>query len=68
MPTKTAMILTRLDPIVKKETERIFKELGLSTSDAINLFLNQVRLHKRIPFEVTIPEVKEGRHKTKVSR
>jgi DNA-damage-inducible protein J len=52
---KTKVITTRLDPGVKEEVDKILNELGLSTSEAINLFFNQVRLHKGLPFEVSIP-------------
>lgn len=52
---KTAMIRARTEPNLKKEVERLFKELGMSTTEAINLFYNQVRLHKGLPFEVRIP-------------
>ncbi len=52
---KTATINTRIDPHTKKVAEAVFAKLGLSTSDAITLFLNQVELHNGLPFEVKIP-------------
>nr|WP_206731241.1 type II toxin-antitoxin system RelB/DinJ family antitoxin [Aliarcobacter skirrowii] len=33
----------------------MFKKLGLSTSQAIVIFLNMVKLNNGIPFEVKIP-------------
>lgn len=33
----------------------MFNELGLSLGEAVNLFLNQVRLRKGIPFDIEIP-------------
>ena len=42
--TKTAMIRARTTPAVKADTERIFQRLGISTSEAINLFLAQVKM------------------------
>ena len=59
MLTKTAMITVRVNPVVKKEIERVFQELGISTSDAINLFFNQIRLCKKFPFEIGIPEERQ---------
>ncbi len=53
--TKTAMIRARTSPELKTEVESIFQELGLSTSEAINLFYSQVKLNKGLPFEVKIP-------------
>ncbi len=52
---KTAMIRARTEPKLKKEVESIFKKLGLSSTDAINIFYKQVRLRKGIPFEIKIP-------------
>ena len=52
---KTAMIRARTTPNLKTETERVFEKLGISTSEAINLFLSQVRLRKGLPFYVKIP-------------
>ncbi len=52
---KTAVITARMEPDVKSEAERIFQELGITTSEAIGLFFNQVRLQQGLPFEVRIP-------------
>jgi DNA-damage-inducible protein J len=52
---KTEMIHARLDPKLKKSTERIFTELGISTTEAIRLFLKQVELHHGLPFPISIP-------------
>ena len=51
---KTETITARLTPQVRKEVEQIFSELGLSTSQAINLFFNQVRIRKGLPFDVSV--------------
>lgn len=53
---KTEIIHTRVSPETKNECEYIFSKLGITTSYAITLFLNQVILRKGIPFEVTLPE------------
>ena len=50
------MIHARTDASLKAETETILRSLGLSYTDAINLFLNQVRIRKGLPFAVEIPE------------
>ncbi len=52
---KTAMIVARIEPDLKTDAEKILKKLGLSTTEAINLFLSQIRLHKGLPFEIKIP-------------
>ena len=45
----------KVDPIAWESAKKIFKEYGITASDAINMFLNQVRLYKGLPFEVKIP-------------
>jgi DNA-damage-inducible protein J len=52
---KTQMIHARIDPQLKKSAERVFKQIGISTTEAIRLFLKQVELHRGLPFPVTIP-------------
>ena len=52
---KTLMIHARIDPKLKKSAESIFSEIGISTTEAIRLFLKQVELHKGLPFPVSIP-------------
>lgn len=52
---RTAMIHARTDVGLKAEAESILKSLGLSYTEAINLFLNQVRMRKALPFPVEIP-------------
>ena len=52
---RSAMIRARTEPGLKAEAEKIFHKLGLSCSEAINLFFAQVTLRKSIPFDVTIP-------------
>ena len=49
------MVRTRVDPSLKEETDRIFAELGISTTDAIRMFLSQVRIHQGLPFTVVLP-------------
>jgi len=52
---KTAMIVARTTPDLKTEAEKILKKLGLSTTEAINIFLSQIRLRQGLPFDVKIP-------------
>jgi len=50
-----ATIRARCDADLKNAAEAIFKELGISTSQAINMFLAKVKREKGIPFELKIP-------------
>lgn len=52
---KTAVISARIDPELKRSAEGIFKELGLTTTQAITLFYKQVELQSGLPFTVKIP-------------
>ena len=45
----------KLDVEIKAKAKEIFKELGITMGEAVNIFLNQVTLHKGLPFEVKIP-------------
>jgi DNA-damage-inducible protein J len=55
METKEAVVKARIEPSLKRETEMILNGLGISTTEAIRMFLTQVRLHRGLPFEVRIP-------------
>jgi DNA-damage-inducible protein J len=52
---KTRMMHARIDPKLKKSAERIFADIGISTTEAIRLFLKQVELYRGLPFPVSIP-------------
>ena len=52
---KSEMLRARIEPRLKYEVEDIFRKLGLSTSEAINLFYTQVQLRKGLPFQVALP-------------
>ena len=53
--TKSAMIRARVDPTLKQEAENIFEALGLSATQAITLFYQQVKWVRGLPFEVRVP-------------
>ena len=53
--TKTTAITVRLDPQVKKDAQAVLKELGLTTTQAVSIFLKQVSLNKGLPFALEIP-------------
>jgi DNA-damage-inducible protein J len=50
-----ATVRARIDSGLKNEVEVIFHELGLTTSQAITLFLKKVKIERGIPFELKIP-------------
>lgn len=53
---KTDTLHIRIEPSVKQRAEETLNDLGLSITEAINVFLNQVILHDGIPFEIKKPK------------
>jgi len=50
-----ATVRARVDEELKHDVEEILKQIGLTTSQAITLFLNRIRYERGIPFELKIP-------------
>ena len=46
----------RVEPDVKIKAEETLNDLGLSITEAVNVFLNQVILHDGIPFKIEKPK------------
>ena len=49
---KTIMMKIEIDNKEKKDADKLFKELGLDTNTAINIFLKQSINKRAIPFKV----------------
>ncbi|BDR55984.1 type II toxin-antitoxin system RelB/DinJ family antitoxin [Xylocopilactobacillus apis] len=54
--TKYSAVNARVDEKTKKEAEKIFSDLGLNRTTAINLFYKQVILKHGLPFDLKIEE------------
>ena len=52
---KTDTLHIRVEPDVKIKAEETLNDLGLSITEAVNVFLNQVILHDGIPFKIEKP-------------
>lgn len=52
---KTETIQARISPEVKQEATKVLKQLHITMSEAIGMYLTQIALHKGIPFDVKIP-------------
>ena len=50
---KTVTVHLKMDEDVKKRIERVCAELGISMSEAFNMFARTLVRERRIPFEVT---------------
>ncbi len=55
--SKTTMIHARIEPNLKQEAEAMLSSLGLNMTQAITLFLQQVKYQRGLPFEVKLPNV-----------
>jgi DNA-damage-inducible protein J len=50
-----SMVRSRIDPVVKREAQKVLRSLGISLSEGIRLFLVQVITEKALPFKAKIP-------------
>jgi DNA-damage-inducible protein J len=55
MMAKTETVRARVEPGLKRDAEAVLKRIGLTSSEAITLFLTQVKLTKGLPFPVRLP-------------
>ena len=53
--TKTAVVSARIAPDLKRSAERVFSELGLTVTQAITLFYEQVETRQSLPFGARVP-------------
>ena len=58
---KTETIRARVEPRLKREAEAVLKKIGLTPSEAITLFLTQVKLTKGLPFPLRVPNAETRR-------
>ena len=49
------MSTVRVNDNIKKEVTPILDDLGISLSEAINMFLHQIKLNNGIPFKLKYP-------------
>ncbi len=53
---RTANVFARIDPNIKVQAEAVLDNLGISTATAIEIYLRQIALQRKIPFEMKLPE------------
>lgn len=56
MAVKETFVRARVDSRLKIDSEAIFERLGLTTADAIRIFLHQVRMQRGLPFDLKLRE------------
>lgn len=52
---KEAVVRARVESSLNEEAEAVFACLGISTTEAIRMFLTQVKMRRGLPFAVEIP-------------
>ena len=52
---KTSIINARVRPELKGDVEQILSKLGISTTQAITMFFEQIRINRGIPFSLQLP-------------
>ena len=50
-----AIVRARINKKTKTQAEKVMKKMGLSTSEAIRIFFDQIITDKRLPFELCVP-------------
>ncbi len=52
--SKTATVQARIEPELKNKAEGIFRDLGLTATQAVTMFYKQVEIRKGLPFNVAL--------------
>ncbi len=52
---KNASVSVRMEPSLKRDAEKVLRNLGLPASQAVTLFFRQVVLQNGLPFKVKLP-------------
>lgn len=53
--TKTDFVRARIEPSLKKKAEMVLSKIGISPSEAINVFYRRIASDKGIPFSLSVP-------------
>ena len=56
---RTANVFTRVEPNIKEQAEAVLDQLGISMATAMEIYLRQIALQRKIPFDVKLPDVKK---------
>ncbi|MEI8353995.1 MAG: type II toxin-antitoxin system RelB/DinJ family antitoxin [Lentisphaerota bacterium] len=59
--SRTVTVRARMASGLKSEVEALLEQLGVTTTDAINMFFSQIRLRKGIPFSIDMPNTSTRR-------
>ena len=54
--SETVILRTRIDPRRKARVEKILDQLGMTSTQAVNMLFAQIERRKGIPFPVTVED------------
>lgn len=52
---KNVSVFARVDPIVKEQAESVLGQLGISMATAMEIYLRQIAMQRKIPFDIALP-------------
>lgn len=55
LKSKTTTVKAVIDVNLKESAEKTLQSLGMTSSEIIRILFAQINLHKKIPFEITMP-------------
>ena len=55
MKEQSTTLQVRINPELRASAEAVLEELGMSTSQAVSIFLKQIVLTRSIPFRIGLP-------------
>ena len=53
--TQNALLTARIDPALKAQADEVFAAMGLTTSEAIRMFLTRSVAEQGLPFPAKVP-------------
>lgn len=65
--SKSQYVQTRMDPEIKGKAENVLNKLGISPSQAIQMFYYQIYIQNGIPFNLLLPDFMSEEEERKVS-
>lgn len=57
--TNTTNLTIRVDKKLKKDVEKLFKDIGINTSSAITMFFKECKKEQGLPFRPSLKPTKE---------
>ncbi|WP_172119728.1 type II toxin-antitoxin system RelB/DinJ family antitoxin [Actinomyces faecalis] len=53
MTTHTVNVNFKVDPDLKAQVEEVVREMGLTMTTALTVYMRKIAMERRIPFEIT---------------